>query len=385
MGYLKNKQINLLNLHTGLYRFANSIFYIFGTVYFLKQGIPLHIALLIWSFTFIIRMTIRPFALILQETIGLKKSVILGTLFFPGVFIFLSQINGINIWFFLFPIYFAIADSLYWLPYHAYYAAMGDLEHRGKHIGTREALITVLTSIAPVLNGFLIKNIGFWLVYIIAPIVMISAILPLLFANDCSPGEKMTYKKAFKKIDRKGFWLLLGDSIAYNANQFLWPIVLFLLFGNFVILGGLMSLEMFLVAILFLLLGHFIDNGKGIKIVWSAFILFIIVVLGRSFYVNDIKSILIFEVIAALMLCTYSSSLNTAFYNLAKKSHNTLWFHYFAEFGWDIGAFISLTLASLWVYLGFELRYIMPLSLVGILIVRGVLRNYFISAKKEYN
>jgi len=377
MGYLKNKQVNLLNFHGSLVRFASSVIGIFGIVYLLKQGIPIHIILFLWSLIFILRSAVRPLSLKLQKRIGLKKGVIIGTLFYAGVFPVLSQVDGIGIWLFLFIVYYSIADTLYWLPYHSYYAAMGEEEHRGKHIGVREALSTIFTSIAPLAGGLLIVNFGFTATYFAAAVIMFLASIPVFFTKDRSPGEEMTFKKAYKDLDRRGFWLLLGDSILYNSHGFLWPVVLFLIVGNFVVMGGLLTLEMILTASLFLLLGHFIDKGKGKKILNIASILFVIVVAGRSFYVYDIKTILVFEVLAAFMLCFYVSSLFTVFYNLSKKSHNTLWFHFFGEIGWDVGAFFALASASLWTFLGFELRYFLPLSFLGLFIVRRVINSYF--------
>ena len=377
MSYLKNKQVNLLNLHGSLVRFATSVIGIFGIIYFLKQGIPIYIALSLWSLIFILRSIVRPLSLKLQKRIGLKKGVIIGTLFYAGLFPVLSQVDGIGIWLLIFIVYDSIADTLYWLPYHSYYATMGEEENRGKHIGVREALSTIFTSIAPLAGGLLIVNFGFTTTYLATAIIMLLASIPLFFTKDRSPGEEMTFKKAYKHLDRRGFWLLLGDSILYYSHGFLWPVVLFLIVGNFVVMGGILTFEMILTASLFILLGHFIDKGNGKRILNIASVLFVIVVLGRSLYVYDIKTILVFEILAAFMLCFYSSSLNTAFYNLSKKSHNTLWFHFFGEFGWDVGGFFALASAGMWTFLGFELRYFLPLSFLGILIVRKVLSSYF--------
>jgi MFS family permease len=377
VGYIKNKQINLLNLHTSLVRFAVNVISIFGIIYLIKQGIPIYFAFLFWSLTYIIRILVRPFSLRLQEYLGLKKGLILGTLFYAGIFPILSQIDGIGIWLYFFVIYLGISDTLYWLPFHSYYAALGDVEHRGKHIGVREALTTIFSAIAPFFGGLLITQVGFWATYAVAGTIMLIASIPIFLSTDCSPGEEMTFKKARKELDMRGFWLLFGDSLLYAFHGFLWPVVLYLIVQNYIVMGGFISFEMILIALLFLLLGHYFDRGKGKNIINTSFILFTILILGRSFYVQSTESIMVFQILAAFALCFHLSCASPIFYNLAKKSHNTLWFHFLGEIGWDIGAFLALALTALWTSLGFELRYVMPMALIGLLIVRYILYSYY--------
>lgn len=377
MGFLKNRQINLLNIHTSLFRFADNTYTVFGMVYFLKQGIPIYFTLLVWAFIYFMRVVIRPFSLKLQIKIGLKKSVILGTLFFAGIFPLLSHVHGLGVWLVIFMIYVSTSDTLYWLPFHAYYSAMGDAEHRGKQFGAREALTTVFTSVAPLTGGFLIGHFGFWSAYTLSAFVMILSAIPVFLMKECSPGKELNLKQAMKELDFDGFKLLLGDSISSNANAFLWPVVLFLLVGNFVMVGGIMTLELFLTAILFLVLGHYFDKGKGERILTIALILYVTVIMGRSLFVYNTVTILIFEVLAAFMICFYSSALNPIFYNLSKRSHNTLWYHFFGEVGWDIGAFLTFSAGALITFMGVHLRYVMLLALIGLFIAKVVMEKYF--------
>jgi len=377
VSYIKNKNINLLNLHTGIHRFSIVAIFTFGALYLLKQGIKLEIVLIIWCLNFIFRLILRPLSIKISQKIGLKKSVILGILFYSGIFPVISKIDGLNIWVFIFILYFSLADVLYWLPYHGYYAAIGESHNRGKHVGVREMFAMILTSVAPLMSGFFIENYGFWSLYLVSMIVMLLGSIPVFFVSEVSPGEVMSYKKAVRKITKQGLWLLFGGSLAYYSHMFLWSIVLFSIVKSFVIFGGILSLEIFINAIVYLLLGHFIDKGRGKTIVIIGLVSMGIILLSRVFFVYNISTILISEAIFAFSLCFYGSSVNSAFYNLSKKSRNTLWFHFFAEVVWYIGGIISLSLASLFVYLGFELRYFMIFGLVGLFIVKRVLYKYY--------
>jgi len=377
MAFLKNKDINLLNIHTGLNRFSTTIVLMFGALYFLEQGLSYQTIFLVWIIIFLIRLFFRPISLKLSQKIGLKRAVIFGVFFYSGVFPILTQINGMNLWLYIFIVYWAFADIFYWLPYHSYYAAMGESENRGKHIGIREAFTMTLGAIAPLTGGLLIDNFGFWALYAMSMIIILMGSIPLFFLPCIDPGEKMTYKKALKELDKRGFWLLLGEGTLYYSHVFIWTIVLYTLVNNFTTFGWLLSFEIFLNAILFLFLGHYIDKGKGEKITLIATILIAIVITGRALFAYSIPSILVFEVLFALSLCFYSSSLAAGFYNLSKKSHNTLWFHFFGEIGWDIGAITALLGSYFWVDFGFELRYFVFWGLLGLIIVNRVLNKYF--------
>lgn len=383
MGFLKNKNINLLNLHTGLVSFGDSIIYIFGAIYFLKQGLSLPTVLLIWAAIHVLRILIRPLALKFIQAIGLKKGVVIGTLLYPVLFIIITQVEGLGLWMLAFIIYFAIVDNLYWLPYHVYYATLGNAEHRGKQLGARESFVTLLAAAAPILGGFLTDRFGFWAIYTAAMVVMIFAVFPLFFTPNIPEDSKLKYKQAFKSIDKSGFWVYAGWGVLYTAHEFLWIIVLFTLVGEFTTFGWLIGLELLLMIVFSLLLGHLTDKGKGWTNILIAGVLLTVVIIARSFFISDILTIIIFEVIMALALCFFNIPVETGFYNLAQKSNNRLWFQAFSEMGWDVGGLLALLPAAALIYSGVELRHVMPGALIGMLIIIFVLRHYFADNKKQ--
>lgn len=325
---------------------------------------------------FVVRLLVRPFSLFMTQYFGLKKMVIFGSFFYAGSFLILANVNGISIWLLIFLLYHALADTFYWLPYHAYYAANGDHEHRGKQISVREVMVLTLTAFSPLIGGIAGYNNNFMIAYMIGAASMFASVIPLLFTKDQQPGTIITHRTALKSIDKRSIYILLGDSINWNFHGFLWPVVLLSLVQNYVQFGGIFVFQILFSAILFLFIGNTIDKGNSLTIVKIAISLNILLVLGRSFYVATIPDILVFESLVALTTCFYSPVFNTVWYNLAKKSPNTLWFHYLSEIGWDIGGFLALSTAGVWVYYGFNIRYVMPLSLIGIYILWKNLSGY---------
>lgn len=374
--FFKNKTVNLLNLHSGLHRFSNNIFDVFGAVYLLELGLSYPAVALAWVGSCIIRFLIRPISISVSQKIGLKKAMILGVMVNSGIFFALSQVTGLNGWLLFYMVYLALCDIFYWLPYHSYYAVAGDHEDRGKQVGVLFGLTTLLSMVAPLIGGILITQFSFSVLYVFATLVMLSATIPILFVPELSAGERMTFKDALKTVDKKGLLMQAGDGFLY-MHTFVWTIALFYLLGNYVTFGLLVTVQLFISAIMFLVLGYYLDKGKGRWIMGVGLCLLGFVILMRAFWVISIPQVIVIDVLFALAMTFYSSSFGVGLYTFAKRTPNTLWFHFFAECGWDIGATIALSASALLFVLGVPLKSVILFSLVGLLIVFSVLRRFY--------
>lgn len=372
----KNKNINLLNLHTGLHRFSNNIFDVFGAVYLLSIGISFPIVALAWAGSCFLRFTLRPFSMLLSEKIGLRRALIIGVIISSGLFLILAKVNGVNSWLYFYIFYLAICDITYWLPYHSYCAAAGDAQYRGRQMGAQLGFVTLLKTIAPFAGGIIVTQFGFWSLYLTASIVMILSAIPLFFAGDVTPGQPMPWREAIRSIDKHGFMILLGDGVLY-MHAFVWTIVLFYLVGNYTTFGGLVAFESLVTMLLFWFLGYFIDKGNGKRVTYISLISIGVVILIRAFLVKAIPGIIITNVLIAFGMTFYLSSFTVGFYNMAKRTQNTLWFHFFGEAGWDMGAMIALTASAILFSIGVPLQFIIIFALPGLFITYKVLKRFY--------
>ncbi len=371
-----NKSINLLNLHSAIQRFSSNIFDTFGAIYLLSLGISFPIVALIWTSICILGIILRPLSLMLSEKIGLKRSLILGVFISSGLFLVLSKVNGVNSWLYFYILYLTLCDIAYWLPYNSFYAVAGDINSRGKQIGTKLGFVTLLRMVAPLSGGIIITHFGFFYLYVIAMVVMLLSVIPLFFVQDVSPGKLISFKEAIRSIDSRGMILQIGDGI-FNIHSFVWTIVLFSLAGNYVTFGGLIAFEIFCTTVLFILLGYFIDKGNGKMITNIGLLILGLAILFRVFFVNTIPEVIFSDILIAIGMTFYLSSFEVGFYNIAKKTPNTLWFMFFGDLGWDLGAIISLALSAYLFVLGVPLRFIIGLSLFGLFIIYYILKNFY--------
>lgn len=376
MESLKNKTINLLNLHSGLQRFSSNIFDVFGAVYLLQLGMSFTLVTLTWAGSCFLRALLRPFSLLLCERIGLRKTLIIGIILNSALCLFLLKVNGLNFWLFFYIFYIAICDIFYWLPYHAYYAKAGDECDRGKQVGVKHGLITFFRMLSPLIGAIFIVRFGFSFLYVAAALVMLGSVIPILFARDVSPGTPMKFKEALKTIDKHGFMMQIGDGILF-MHTFVWTIVLFYLVGDYVTFGGLVTIELVSTMILFMVLGYMIDKGKGGRINHIGLIIVGVVILLRAFIIRTIPAIIISDVLIAFGLTFFTSSYEVGFYDLSKETANTLWFQFFGELGWDIGAFLALLLSVGLFMLGVPLRSVIAFSVIGLWIIYRALKGFY--------
>src|SRR5215475_14442868 len=131
MAYLKNTAINLLNLHYGLQAIALYGAGGFFFVYLLKAGVSVPLAFGAIALLLAGRFMVRPVVLILAPRYGLRPLVAFGTIFGGAQWLFLANVRGADLMLLGFCASGAIADAFYWTCYHAYFAHLGDAEHRG--------------------------------------------------------------------------------------------------------------------------------------------------------------------------------------------------------------------------------------------------------------
>lgn len=102
-----------------------------------------------------------------------------------------------------------------------------------------------------------------------------------------------------------------------------------------------------------------------------------IIILARGIWVHNIYQSIIINILVAISSIFYYSTASVCYYNLNKKSGNVLWFNFFGELGFDIGAIVGFSLSALLFCIGIPLQYIILVSLPGLFVVNYVLNKYF--------
>ncbi|MBR7621756.1 MFS transporter [Phenylobacterium sp. 20VBR1] len=374
MAFLRNKTVNRLNLHYGMHALAMSGGGVFFAVFLMDAGLPPAMVLAAIALILGGRFCLRPLVLPLAKRFGLKGVMIGGTLATALQYPILAQVHGLGPMLLVLCLVSAIGDTLYWTSYHAYFAALGDAEHRGHQIGAREALASVVGIIAPLLGGWALVTLGPAVAFgVTAGVQMLSA-LPLLGAPqvavaDTAPGAI--------RASMMGFALFAADGWTGSGLYFVWPITLFVTLGkSFAAFGGAMALAALAGAAAGLLLGRHIDAGHGRRAVWVAFAVLAITILARAGATTPAMA-LTANALGALVPCLYTPTLMTAVYNLAQGSPCALRFHMVTEGAYDLGCGLGCLSAAALLALGASLPVALLLALAGAMTSLILLRRYY--------
>ncbi len=375
MAYLKNSTVNLLNLHYGLQMLALNGAGVFFFVFLLRAGVPAA-AVFIWlALALAGRFAIRPLVLILAPHWGLRALVIFGTVASGVQYLFLAEVHGIDFMLLGLCLTSAIGDAFYWTTYHAYFAALGDAEHRGHQVGAREALASITAIVAPLAGGLVLTALGPRIAFGAAMALHALAALPFLATPDVKVVREMP--GAFKAAI-PGILLFVADGWSVIGYMFVWQIALFLSLGeSFSSFGVAMAVAALVGAISGLILGRHIDAGHGNRVVWFTFAALAAATMFRAVSTGDATLAVAANAFGALVGCFYIPTLMTAVYNLAKRSPCALRFHLAAEGGWDIGGAAASLFTALLIAAGLSLSFGILLSLAGQGLALFLLRRYY--------
>jgi len=240
MAYLHNRDLNLVNLHSAITALAMGSGGAFWSVYLLKAGLSVPGILLVLAATFLSRLALRSFLLPLAIRIGVRRTLILGTLVLAVSFPFVAEVHGIGPALYILIFVTALADTVYWPSYHAYFAAVGDEDHRGQQLGLREAVSAVLGIVAPLAGGWVLVSFGARATFLATAAIQAAAALPLLFTPDI-PVKKSAPGAFRYALSRAA--IFVGDGINASGYFITWQLALFLTLGqNYMSYGGALAI-----------------------------------------------------------------------------------------------------------------------------------------------
>jgi DHA1 family inner membrane transport protein len=375
MAYFRNNTVNLLNLHYGIHSLALSGGGAFFLVYLLQSGVPAPAVLASLALILLGRLLIRPSVLVLAKRFGIRPLIIAGSIATGLQYPLLAEVHGIGPALFVLLAVSSVGDTFYWTTYHAYFASLGDHEHRGQQLGAREAIAAVAGIVGPLATGWALTTLGPRAAFDATAVVLVLAALPLFWTPDVA--VKQTAPGALRAAI-PGVLLFAADGWLAAGYYFVWQIALFLALGeSFTAYGGAMALSAGVGAISGLVLGRLVDAGHGRHAVGIAFAALAITTLLRAVSYNSAPLAVIANACGALVVCLYVPVFLTAVYNQAKRSPCALRFHIASEGGWDLGGVVAGFASAGLLAAGVPIGAVILLSLVGVVAGFVLLRHYF--------
>ena len=364
MAFLSNDAINRVYVHAGVQALATGAGGLFVVVFLLRAGVPIPIALLSQAAIFAGRFLLRPTMLPLARRFGVRPLLIAGTLMIAGSYPILAFVHGVGGVLWLFCAVSAAADVFYWVSFHSYFAALGDAEHRGHQVGAREAVVAVVSIIAPLLGAAGLTWLGPLWTFTLVALAQAASVIPFLGAPDLAlvreaPGAL--------RAARLVVALNLAEGWFDAFLLLLWRVGLFLSLASSVSnYGGAMALAGLVGAVGGPLFGRHLDRGGGQRVTLIAYTALTGLLLLRAFCLGVPWLAVVANALEALVFPLMAPAVGAAAYNLAKRSPCPFRFHLATEAGWDIGCGLGLVVAAGLCALGARLGPVILLGLPGI-------------------
>lgn len=375
MAYFRNSAVNRVNLHTAIGTIAQGAGGIFFVVFMIKAGLSVPAAFATQAAILAGRFAIRPVILPLAKRFGMKPLLIVGSLGVAAIYPLIPRVHDVGWNLAELCLVASIADVLYWPNYHAYYASVGDPEHRGHQVSLRESVNAVIGVIAPILGGWALATAGGTTTFAIVGLVQACATIPLLGAPNVrvAPDAPGAFKAA-----KLGVLLFVADGWFVAAYYFFWQVGLFTTLGsNFRAYGGAMALAALLGAAFSLLLGRHIDAGGGRRAALIAYGLAIAVVVLRSLSLGNPVLAVLANAPGALVVALVVPAMMSAVYNEAQASPCPLRFHMVSEAAWDIGGGAGCVAGALLTASGQPLTWAILLAVPAAAFSMGVLLRHY--------
>jgi DHA1 family inner membrane transport protein len=375
MAFLRNDAVNRVNLHSGVQALAQGAGGIFFLVYMLEAGVSVPAALMAQAAILAGRFVMRPAILPLARWLGLKPMVIIGALGVALQYPLLAEVDGVGVELLLVCVVTSIGEVIYWPSYNAYFAAIGDAEHRGHQVSAREALVAVVGIAAPLLGTWALVMLGAWPMFAAVGVVQALAALPLIGAPNVAVGASAP--GAFRAA-RVGVILYAADGWLDAWFILVWQIALFISLGESIsAYGGAMALAALVGAGCGMILGRHVDQGHGRRTVAIAYTVAVVIVLMRALSFDSAWLAVTSNALGAFVLPLIIPAQSTASYNLAKASPCPMRFIIVCEAGWDIGCASACLLAAGLAAAGVSLSITIVLALPALAVLALVLRRYF--------
>ncbi len=238
-------------------------------------GYSLQQVMLFFIVVYGIYLVIMPIGAKIASHKGYEHSILYSSFFMVLYWSLLFASQEIHFWIYLAPIALAVQKALYWPAFHADMARFSSTDQRGRENSGIYAVISIVFMLGPIVGGFLLKEFGFSVLFVLATTLTLLSNLPLFSTIEKFEPKEYKYSDTweyFKRFPRQmvGYWGF-GEEI---VELTIWPIFLFLTIPDFFKFGTIISISVLVATLVMLYVGVLADqqNAKPMLIkIFSAF------------------------------------------------------------------------------------------------------------------
>lgn len=217
--------------------------------------------------------------------LGYEHSIFYSHFFLIAAYLTLFGISEVSALYYVAPVIFAIQKALYWPAYHADLTIFSRAGQRGREVGYIEMVSMVMMIIGPMAGGLILGWFNFSVLFIVVTGLILLSALPLLHIKEIHARVQLSYRETvlqlFSREHRRSFFAFFGfgeELIALVA----WPVFLYVVIGNYLTVGWVVSSATLATALLVLWFGHLTDKYPRLNILRAGTLLYVVTWLVRG-------------------------------------------------------------------------------------------------------
>ena len=320
----------------------------------MSRSFGFDLSLLTISFSYLILVTTHgaftPLVTIVIQKYGIKTSFIISQVLLSFFLAFASITNNLFHYFIGFFIW-GVAAAFWWVSYHYYFLEVGLKNKFGQEMSYLEILAILISLIAPLFAGLIITFLGQVYLFGAATIIILSSVTFLLMIKDF---EKNAYVRVAdilqeslsRKRDLLAFIGAGGEEIVYSV---VWPLLLFIVFNDFIKLGIFSSVILLIAVVVTWLVGKLCDTTPKEKLEKVGSLVIGSTWLGK-FLMQHPAAIFVLDSIYRIFYHLFSIPLTTLAYSHALHD-NKIRYVVFRELSYKLGNMLGLLLFILLIVL----------------------------------
>ena len=164
----------------------------------------------------------------------------------------------------------AVAESMHWVAYQAAFSKVKDKHKSGREISAMGVLAVMVGAVGPLVGGFIATRYGLHLLFIVAPLLLLIAMIPLYQSVEIVRSKKLIYKGLVRKYKND---LVAHAAISFDvvAGAVIWPLFIYFIVNDYITLGSIVSLSFFVSIFVLIIIGKLSDlfNKKKLIVVGS--------------------------------------------------------------------------------------------------------------------
>lgn len=319
-------------------------------------------------FEFLAILLFFPIAGKLSARIGTAHTMLFSSPFIISFFALLYFFNPVLIGLSAIGFLLGFGEAFFWMPFHEEFSFISKTKRVGREVGKYRVINIVAALLGPFIGGAIIALFGFHWVFLLTIILILIGQIPLLLSKDIKPKQKFHFRHIFKKRHFPYFFPFVGHGAIGIATSCLWPIFIFILFPDFVLIGAIAMVVNFISIFSTLYISKKCDSFGKEQLVKTGSVLFSLTVMLRAFTTTIIHAVTMWF-FGGLTWALLDVPFESLVYQKSKHQNKPEFF-VAREMSLDVGRFIVLAVV-------FLLATNISLALSTAILVGGILGLWY--------